>query len=114
LQTFSDGEVPLVVQEIQPQILDVSAQAEAARQLLSQPLTLAIPNAAQGDPGPYIYNPEVLANLLTVQRVQNGDQNGLQVALSPRGLRDLLVPIKSQVDRFPSMRCFPSIQSMAD
>jgi vancomycin resistance protein YoaR len=102
LQTFSDSEVPLVVQEIQPQILDVSAQAEAAHQLLSQPLTLAIPNAAQGDPGPYIYNPEVLANLLTVQRVQNGDQNGLQVALSPRGIRDLLVPIKSQVDRFPS------------
>ena len=102
LQTFSDGEVPLVVQEIQPQILDVSAQAEAARQLLSQPLTLALPNVTQGDPGPYIYNPEVLANLLTVQRIQNGDQNGLQVALSPRGLRDLLVPIKSQVDRFPS------------
>lgn len=102
LQTFSDGEVPLVVQEVQPQILDVSAQAEAARQLLSLPLTLAIPNAAQGDPGPYIYNPEVLANLLTVQRVQDGEQNGLQVALSPRGLRDLLVPIKSQVDRLPS------------
>jgi len=102
LQTFSDGEVPLVVQEIQPQILDVSAQAEAARQLLSQPLTLAIPNAAQGDPGPYIYNPEVLANLLTVQRVQDGEQNTIQVALSPRGLRDLLVPIKSQMDRFPS------------
>lgn len=102
LQTFSDGEVPLVVQELQPQILDVSAQAEAAKQLLSQPLTLAIPNAVQGDPGPYIYNPEVLANLLTVQRVQNGDQNGLQVALSPRGIRDLLVPVKSQVDRFPS------------
>jgi vancomycin resistance protein YoaR len=102
LQTFSDGEVPLVVQEIQPQILDVSAQAEAARQLLSQPLTLAIPNATQGDPGPYIYNPEVLANLLTVQRVQNGDQNSIQVALSPRGLRDLLVPVKSQVDRLPA------------
>jgi vancomycin resistance protein YoaR len=102
LQTFSDGEVPLVVQEIQPQISDVSAQAEAARQLLSQPLTLALPNAAQGDPGPYIYNPEVLANLLTVQRLQDGEQNSLQVALSPRGIRDLLVPIKSQVDRFPS------------
>lgn len=102
LQTFSDGEVPLVVQEIQPQILDVSAQAEAAKQLLSQPLTLVIPNVAQGDPGPYIYNPEVLANLITVQRIQNGEENGLQVALSPRGIRDLLVPIKSQVDRFPS------------
>jgi vancomycin resistance protein YoaR len=103
LQTFSDGEVPLVVQEIQPQILDVSAQADAARQILSQPLTLVMPNAAQGDPGPYVYNPEVVANLLTVQRVQNdGAQTGVQVALSPNGLRDLLVPVKDHVDRLPS------------
>ncbi|HSL30022.1 MAG TPA: VanW family protein [Anaerolineales bacterium] len=102
LQTFTDGEVPLVVQEIHPQILDVSAQAETARQILSQPLTIAIPNAAPGDAGPFIYNPEVLANMLTVQRVQNGDQTGVQVALSPRALRDLLVPVKSQVDRLPS------------
>jgi vancomycin resistance protein YoaR len=102
LQTFSDGEVPLVVQEVQPQILDVSAQADTARQILSQPLTLSIPNATQGDAGPYIYNPEVLVNLLTVQRVQNGDQAAVQVTLNPRGLRDLLVPIKTQVDRLPS------------
>ncbi|HSB01141.1 MAG TPA: VanW family protein, partial [Anaerolineales bacterium] len=85
-------------------ILDVSAQADVARQILSQPLTLAIPNAAQGDPGPYIYNPEVLVNLLTVERVQNGNPSGsgVQVILSPRGIRDLLVPIKSQVDRLPA------------
>jgi vancomycin resistance protein YoaR len=102
LQTFSDGEVPLVVQEIQPQNLDVSAQADAARQILSQPLTITVPDAAQGEAGPYVYNPEVLANLLTVQRVQNGDQSGVQVALSPKGLRDLLVPVKDQVDRLPS------------
>lgn len=103
LQTFSDGEVPLVVQEIQPQILDVSAQADAARQILSQPLTLVMPNAAEGDPGPYIYNPEVVANLLTVQRVQNdGGQTGVQVALSPNGLRDLLVPVRDHVDRLAS------------
>jgi len=103
LQTFSDGEVPLVVQEIQPQILDVSAQAEAARQILSQPLTLVMPNAAEGDPGPYVYNPEVVANLLTVQRVQNdGGQTEVQVAISPNGMRDLLVPVKDHVDRLPS------------
>src|SRR5574339_429604 len=101
LQTFTDGEVQLVVQEIQPQILDVSAQADAARQILSQPLTLAIPNAAQGVPCPYIYNPEVLANMIAVQRVQDGDQTGVQVALSPKALRDLLVPVKDQVDRLP-------------
>jgi vancomycin resistance protein YoaR len=59
LQTFTDGEVSLVVQEIQPQILDVSAQAEAARQVLSQPLTLSIQNSTDGDPGPYVYDAQV-------------------------------------------------------
>jgi vancomycin resistance protein YoaR len=98
LQTFSDGEVPLVVQEIQPQILDVSEQADMARRILSQPLSIVIPNAAAGDPGPYIYNPEVLANLLAVERTPSG----VQVALSRTALRDVLVPVKNQVDRTAS------------
>jgi len=102
LQTFTDGEVPLVVQEVQPQILDVSGQADVARQILSQPLTLVIPNANAADPGPYVYNVEVLANILAVQRVQNGDQIGVQVGLSPTALRDMLIPVKSQVDRLPA------------
>jgi len=102
LQTFTDGEVPLVVQEIQPQILDVSAQADAARQILSQPLTLSIPNAAQGDSGPFVYTPEILANMILPQRVQDGDQQKIQVVLNPKGLRDLLTPVKTQVDRLPA------------
>ena len=102
LQTFSDGEVPLVVQENSPQMLDVSAQADTARQILSQPLTLTVANATGGDSGPYVYNPEVIANLVVAQRVQDGDQQSVQVVLNPRGLRDLLVPVKTQVDRFPS------------
>jgi vancomycin resistance protein YoaR len=95
LQTFSDGEVELVIQEVQPQILDVSAQADAARQVLSQPLTLLVPNATEGDPGPYVYNQQILANLLAVQRTQNG----VQVVLNSTGLRDLLTPVKQQLDR---------------
>lgn len=102
LQTFSDGEVQLVVQEVQPQVLDVSAQADTARQILSQPLTLTIPNATQNDPGPFVYTPEVLANLLAVQRVQNGDQSAVQVVFNQTALRDLLIPVKSHVDRLPS------------
>jgi vancomycin resistance protein YoaR len=98
LQTFSDGEVPLVVQEIQPQVLDVTAAADMARQVLSQPLTLTIANAGQGDPGPYVYNPEILANMLGVERAENG----VQVILKKNGLRDLLVPVKDQVDRKPA------------
>lgn len=102
LQTFTDGEVQLVVQEIQPQILDVSGQADVARQILSQPLTLAIPNAGSSDPGPYVYTAEILANLIGVQPIRNGDQVGVQVVLNPTGLRDLLVAIKSNVDRLPA------------
>ena len=102
LQTFTDGEVPLVVQEVQPQILDVSGQADVARQILSQPLTLVIPNANSTDPGPYVYNVEVLANILAVQPVKNGDQISVQVGLNPTALRDMLVPVKSQVDRLPA------------
>ena len=102
LQTFTDGEVQLVVQEIQPQILDVSGQADVARQILSQPLTLAIPNAGSSDPGPYVYTAEILANLIGVQPIRNGDQVGVQVVLNPTALRDLLVAIKSNVDRLPA------------
>jgi vancomycin resistance protein YoaR len=98
LQTFSDGEVQLVVQEVQPQILDVSAQADMARQVLSQPLTLVVPNATAEDTGSYVYPVEVLANMLGVQRTQNA----VQVTLNPTALRDILVPIKNQVDRSPT------------
>ena len=102
LQTFTDGEVQLVIQEVPPQILDVSAQADAARQVLSQPLTLVIPNAVQGDPGPYVYDTQVLAGILGVQRVQNGNQASVQVQLDATGLRDLLTPVKLQIDRSPA------------
>jgi len=95
LQTFSDGEVPLVVQEIEPQILDVSAQADAARQLLSQPLTLVVPESVEGVPGPFVFDVQVLANMLGVQRTQDG----VQVVLNTAALTDMLEPVKTRTDR---------------
>lgn len=95
LQTFSDGEVPLVIQEVQPQIIDVSAQAEVARQILSQPLTLTVPNAGAANPGPFVYDVQVLANMLGVQRTQDG----VQVILNTTGLTEMLQPVKSRTDR---------------
>ena len=97
LQSFTDGEVGLVIQEVQPQILDVTAQAETARQVLSQPLTLTIPNST--DAGPYVYDTPILASLLGVQRAQNGNQTEVRVVLNSEGLRSLLKPVKTQVDR---------------
>jgi len=95
MQTFRDGEVPLVIRELQPEIVDVSGQAELARRVLSQPLRLYVPNAAEGDPGPWTYDIQILANMLIVHRVDNE----IQMALDPVPLREILLGIATQVDR---------------
>jgi vancomycin resistance protein YoaR len=95
MQTFRDGEVPLVIREQQPEIVDVSAQAEVARRVLSEPMRLYMANAVEGDPGPWNYDVQILANMLTVQRVGNE----VQVALDQGPLRDILLGIATQVDR---------------
>lgn len=101
LQSFRDGEVPLVIQETQPALMDVSAQAAMARAILSQPLTLTLPDAQAGDPGPWSYDVPVLANMLGVQRVDNGGLTQVQVGLDPKALRDALAALKPNIDRQP-------------
>lgn len=102
MQTFRDGEVPLVVREVQPQIVDVSTQAETARRVLSQPMRLYIANARENDPGPWTYDPQVLSNMLTVRRVENGGAAEVQVGLDPTQLREVLMNIAAYVDRKPA------------
>ncbi len=99
MQTFRDGEVPLVITEQQPQIMDVSDQAEVAKRVLSSPLIISIPNAGPNDPPPWVVDVPVLANMLIVRRVENGSEAEFQVALDPALLRETLVTISTQVDR---------------
>ncbi len=99
MQAFHDIEVPLVVREQAPLIMDVSSQADAARAILSAPLQLVMPNAVQGDPGPWIYEPSILANLLTVKRVDNGGQAEIRVGLETGAFAQMLVPVAAQIER---------------
>jgi vancomycin resistance protein YoaR len=101
LQGFRDAEIPLAVHEQQPLIMDVSSQADAARAILSQPLQIVVPNAAPGDPGPWVFTSDTLANMLTVQRIDNGGQSEIRVSLEPGALAQILTPISAQVDRKP-------------
>jgi vancomycin resistance protein YoaR len=101
LQTMTDGLVPLVVQETSPVILDATAQAELARQILSAPLTLQIPNTQEGDPGPWSFEPVALAQMLSIQRVQTDQGESYQVGLSPDGLRNFLLNISPGLARDP-------------
>ncbi|MEJ5241342.1 MAG: VanW family protein [Anaerolineales bacterium] len=101
LQRFQDGEVNLVVREEFPQILDVSAQAEAARRLLSAPLQLTLPNAVEGERAVWTFEPQVIAKMLTVRRVDEGGQSRLELVFDPSLLRPGLEAIASQVNRQP-------------
>jgi vancomycin resistance protein YoaR len=99
LQTFRDGEVWLAIQEVQPSVADASGQADVARQILSQPLQLMMPNAQAGDPGPWVYQPEVLANLIGIQKMEEENAFTVRVSLNPDTLRQMLTNIESQVNR---------------
>lgn len=101
LQSFRDGEVQLVIEERAPKLLDVSSQAEAARQILSQPLTLTLPNFREGDPGPWTYDVPVLANMLEVTVTDVNGAAQMQVGLSRTALRNTLSELKTFVDRLP-------------
>jgi vancomycin resistance protein YoaR len=62
-------------------------------------MRLSILNAGGTDPGPWNYDVQILANMLTVQQVENGGMVEVQVALDQAQLRQLLLGIATQVDR---------------
>ena len=95
LQNFRDAEIPLSVREEAPVIMDVSSQADSARTILSQSMQIVVPNAQTGDPGPWVFTSDTLANMLTVQRINND----IRVGLEPGALAQILTPIAAQVDR---------------
>lgn len=101
LQSFRDGEVPLVIQETAPNLLDVSSQADVARRILSQPLTISLPNYRQGDPGPWTFDITVLANMLAVDVVNNNGVMEMRVGLDDEALRQTLGDLKVLADRNP-------------
>jgi vancomycin resistance protein YoaR len=102
LQSFRDGEVQLMVQEAAPKLIDVSSQADAARRILSQPLTITVPDAGDTGPGPWTYDIPVLANMLTVNAVEKDGKAELQVGLDLTSLRKSLSELKVYVDRQPA------------
>ncbi len=88
-----EGIVPLEINEQEPKILDVSLQTEMIENILSQPLSLTIPDQDNSDLGPWILDEITLANMLFIQRIQIDGKDEISVGLSENSLRDLLTPI---------------------
>lgn len=99
LQTLQDGEVPLTITETKPVIIDVSEQASLARQILSDSLTLVVPGESKDDPGPWIFKPEDLASMLTIERVATSEGDRYQVGLQEEALRAFLEGIAPKLVR---------------
>jgi vancomycin resistance protein YoaR len=101
LSAFRDGEVQLVVEEQTPVVLEASAQAETLRQILSAPLTLSVPDAQPGDPGPWTFDPSTLAGMLSVVPVQTDTGWQYKVSADARVLDQFLGEIAPQLNRSP-------------
>ncbi len=99
--TLQEGVVPLAVSVTQPAILDASAQAEVARNILSQPLQLKLPDA-DPDAGPWTFDQATLAGMLNIERVraETGAET-FQVTLNSQTLRVFLDGLAPQVQRYP-------------
>jgi vancomycin resistance protein YoaR len=102
MRSMTDGMVALVVVDTPPEILDASQQAEQARSILAAPLVLQAPDAQEGDPGPWTLEPQQVADLLTIERVQGGQGNRYQLGLKNGPLRRFLDEQATTLARTPA------------
>lgn len=99
LSTMQNGEIPLVISETAPAVVDLSSQAEAARQLLSTPLVLSLPQGQSGDAGPWAIDPENIASLLNFIRADGTGASPYQIKLNEDGLKAYLSVLAPVVDQ---------------
>jgi vancomycin resistance protein YoaR len=98
LQTMHDTEIQLLIDEDAPIILNVDEQAQIARQILSEPLKLTVPGAQEGDPGPWTFEPDALAQMITIERIKDPDGERYQVGLQTAGMNSFLEGISPQLE----------------
>lgn len=101
LSLLQDGVVDLVVTDQKPVIIDATAQAELARAILSQPLTLTMPEAEASQGGPWTIDPATLATMLVFERVQTENGMQYQVTLNSETLRTYLTAFAPDLSRWP-------------
>jgi vancomycin resistance protein YoaR len=99
LQTFTDGEVPLVITELVPAVLDASVQVESLRQMLSAPLTLLITDMQPGDPGPWTLEPWQVAGMVSIGLAEADAGRQFEILLDTQSIKQLLEQVAPQVDR---------------
>jgi vancomycin resistance protein YoaR len=101
IQSLHDGAVDLQVQEIKPLVADVSSQADLARKILSQPLTLKMPDGQSDQKGPFVIDPPTLAGMLIFQRVQTDQAAHYELAIDQQKLGAYLQSVEQPLALSP-------------
>jgi vancomycin resistance protein YoaR len=97
VQSMQDGSIEMVVSDVAPNIMDVSAQAETVRRLLSQPFSLTLP-PNQPDPiGPWQFEPSTWAGLLEFEKLVHEGKLSISVQMNEPALRAYLANLASTV-----------------
>jgi vancomycin resistance protein YoaR len=99
ISSLTDGLIPLKIEETQPVVVDVSQEAEQARQILSAPLMLLAPDEVQEDLGPWAIPPEQLAGKLSFELVESSDGYHYDVRLDEDAMYTYLNALSPDVDR---------------
>lgn len=101
VQTMRDGVIDMFINESAPVILDATAQAELARSMLSQPLTLSMPEGESDQAGPWTIEPPTLALMLGFERVETEQGMQYQVRIDSTQLRNYLLQVAPGLARSP-------------
>ena len=101
LHLLRDGVVPLVIQEEPPTIVDLSAQAELVRQILSAPLNLKTPSGQPDSQGPWVFSPSALAGMLRFEKVKTDQGLSFQVTLNSDLMRSFLTDLAPKLAKDP-------------
>jgi vancomycin resistance protein YoaR len=90
-----DADVPLVIVETPPRILDASTEAETARRILTQPLTLT---AAEGEE--WVLQPYEMAEMMQFEIVEDETSGArYSIGLNPMALYAILEPLAPDLER---------------
>lgn len=99
LNLLHDGVIPLVITEQSPQVVDPSEQAELARRILSEPLTLSLPADAGVELGPWTFERLALAAMLSFEFVESEEQSAYQVTLNSQTIYNFLLSLEPELYR---------------
>ncbi len=102
LEMMRDAEIPLVVHESKPVLLDASAQAELARTILSAPFHLSLPADLNAGDQEWLLEPTLLAKMLTFEQVSNGQTTDLRLVVSTPLMTGYLESLRDETDLQPS------------